>query len=68
MGCLSLQFKISLQRREVLNFNERPGMSFYVVYIPITPIFYCLREVAVVGRNKLEHAHYIRFNVVKRAQ
>jgi hypothetical protein len=41
-------------------------MRFYVVYIPITPICYCPREV-VVG-NKVEHAHYIRFIVVRHAQ
>jgi hypothetical protein len=42
--------------RSWISMKDRPW-GFYVVYIPITTIFYCPREVVVVGRNKVEHAH-----------
>ena len=50
MGGLSLKFRTEARIAEVLNFNERPTIRFLC---PITPIFYCPREVAVVGRNKV---------------
>ena len=34
MRDLSLKFKTEASSAEVLNFNERPTMRFYVVYIP----------------------------------
>jgi hypothetical protein len=58
MGGLSLKFKTEARSAKLLNFNERTTTRFLccLYTVPTTPICYCPREVAVVGRNKVEHA------------